>query len=140
MVETLYSIHQKLNWWLLEPTASPFTRESTVINVADGYNERINSSRIHLVQVYQTSWFHVKTNKGCLFCYGKYVWEIIVQSPLPLTPFLKRGGVNFHYAQGVGGIWKIKKRGGSMVQEQVFLKGTPLQTMGNISVIFKKYH
>ena len=48
------------------------TRESTAITVADSYNERIDSyiwgnilmsmrKKIHVIQVYRTFWFHVKT-------------------------------------------------------------------------------
>ena len=45
--------------------------------------------------------------------------------PSPRSPvsFLKgRAGSKFYYLHGMGE-WKIKKRGGSMVQKQVFLKG-----------------
>ena len=42
--------------------------------------------------------------------------------PRPPPPPLKNGaGVNFDYLRRRGG-WKIKKRGGSMVQGQVLLK------------------
>ena len=38
------------------------------------------------------------------------------------TPFSKGTGVNFSYLPPRGGIWKIKKKSGSMVQGYVFLK------------------
>ena len=45
--------------------------------------------------------------------------------PPPSAPLFKGegGGVNFDYLPWRGGIWKIKKGGGDMVQGQVFLKG-----------------
>ena len=53
--------------------------------------------------------------------------HFIVRTPpttTTTTPLFKGegGGVNFDYLPWRGGIWKIKKGGGDMVQGQVFLK------------------
>ena len=57
---------------------------------------------------------------------GTYVL-LCVTEPHSLDPpphFLKSGGgVNFNYLSQRRGFWKTKKRGGSMVQRQVFIKG-----------------
>ena len=58
-----------------------------------------------------------------------------------LDPLLFKGGeVNFDYLtrRGGGGILKIKKVGGSMVQGQVFLKGEGLALF--LFNFFKVYH
>ena len=45
-------------------------------------------------------------------------------TPPPTRLFLLKGRINFKYFfPRMGRIWKIKKRGGGMVQGQVFLKG-----------------
>ena len=46
----------------------------------------------------------------------------VTQHSLDPSPFLK-GGSKFSLPPAEGGDWKIKKRGISMVQGQVFLKG-----------------
>ena len=54
----------------------------------------------------------------------KKEWKGIVWSPTHSHPFLKGGGIKFWlFPSEGGGICKIKKRGGSMVQRQVFLIG-----------------
>ena len=70
------------------------------------------------------------SNKNCFSFHAFYlqlisfnILLIIVQTPPP-PPFFKDGGrVNFNYLPQRGGPWKIRKRGRSIVQEQVFLKG-----------------
>ena len=52
----------------------------------------------------------------------KLLIKSITRSSDP-PPLFKEGGVNFSYLPQHGGLWKIKKAGGSMVQGQVFLKG-----------------
>ena len=55
-----------------------------------------------------------------------YLVDIVWTPPPPASPpspFLKGGGVNFDYLTERGGIWKIKKGGGHIVQGLVFLKG-----------------
>ena len=71
----------------------------------------------------------------------------IVQNRLPLPPrfFLKRGGGTGKWilitSQWGGGIWKIKKGGGRMVQGQVFLKdgGRGVEALSLFN-FFKVYH
>ena len=57
--------------------------------------------------------------------------------PLSLSFFEREGRVNFEYLEGE--FWKIKKGGGSIAQEQVFLKGGGRLTLFLFNY-FKVYH
>ena len=64
----------------------------------------------------------------CCKLYNRFVAELWLgfhsSDPTlpPPAPFKKEGGSKFRLSPPEGGIWKIKKGGGSMVQGQVLLK------------------
>ena len=65
-----------------------------------------------------------------MLLFASSIKMIIIQTP---SPFLKCGKINFDYLprRGRGESEKLKKRSGSMVQEQVFLKGGMSESRGN---------